>query len=158
MKTIQHLITLLLVITLTGACANDTVVDPPLEKITYSNPVQITINGYTIDAMEPFISPDGNTLFFNSINDGNNTKIYYATKVNNTTFTFEGELDGANESKAAQLNAVADLDALNNFYWTSVRDYPAKPIISITVFIPMVRCTTWGEYKVIFIIYNPDGW
>ena len=126
MKTIQHLLTLLLVITLVGACANDTMVDLPSAKITYSNPVQITINGYTNDAMEPFISPDGNTLFFNSINDGNNTKIYYATKVNNTTFAFEGELDGANESQAAQLNAVADLDALNNFYWTSVRDYPAK--------------------------------
>ena len=126
MKMIKYLLTLFFAITLVSACANDTIVDPSTESIVYSNPIQITINGYNSDAMEPFISPDGNTLFFNSINDGNNTKIYYATKVNNATFTFEGELDGANETQAAQLNAVADLDALNNFYWTSVRDYPAK--------------------------------
>ena len=126
MKNIKNLVILFLAITIIGACANDTIVDPSSNTIVYSNPVQITINGYSSDAMEPFISPDGNTLFFNSINDGNNTKIYYATKVNSNTFTFEGELDGANETQAAQLNAVADLDALNNFYWTSVRDYPAK--------------------------------
>lgn len=126
MKNIKYLLTLFLAITIISACANDTIEDPASNTIVYSNPVQITINGYTSHAMEPFISPDGNTLFFNSINDGNNTKIYYATKVNSTTFTFQGELDGANESQAAQLNAVADLDALNNFYWTSVRDYPAR--------------------------------
>ena len=126
MKNIKNLVILFLAITIIGACANDTIVDPSSNTIVYSNPVQITINGYSSDAMEPFISPDGNTLFFNSINDGNNTKIYYATKVDNTTFTFEGELEGANETQAAQLNAVADLDALNNFYWTSVRDYPAQ--------------------------------
>ena len=126
MKNTTYLLTILLAITIISACANDTIVGPTANTIVYSNPVQITINGYTSHAMEPFISPDGNTLFFNSINDGNNTKIYYATKVDNTTFTFEGELEGANETQAAQLNAVADLDALNNFYWTSVRDYPAQ--------------------------------
>ena len=126
MKNTTYLLTILLAITIISACANDIIVGPTANTIVYSNPVQITINGYTSHAMEPFISPDGNTLFFNSINDGNNTKIYYATKVDNTTFTFEGELEGANETQAAQLNAVADLDALNNFYWTSVRDYPAQ--------------------------------
>lgn len=126
MKKTTYLLTLFLAIAMIGACANDTIIDPSSKTIVYSNPIQVTINGYTSHAMEPFISPDGNTLFFNSINDGNNTKIYYATKVNSTTFTFEGELDGTNEIQAAQLNAVADLDALNNFYWTSVRDYPAK--------------------------------
>jgi len=107
------------------SCTNNKVIEPVSLTINYVNPVEVTINGYTDHAMEPFISPDGNTLFFNSINDGQNTKIYYATKVNTTTYTFMGELVGANEINNPQLNAVADLDALNNFYWTSVRGYPA---------------------------------
>lgn len=108
------------------SCANNTTVDPVAKELRYENPTAITINGYADDAMEPFISPDGNTLFFNSLNDGTDTKLYFATKVNAATFTFMGELTGANETISTQLNAVADMDALNNFYWTSVRDYPAE--------------------------------
>lgn len=120
-----YFIKLIIVAALLLSCSNDTG-EPASKDIGYINAVEVTINGYTEDAMEAFISPDGTTLFFNSLNDGNNTKLYYATKVNSNTFNFEGEVDGANESQAAQLNAVADLDALNNFYWTSVRDYPAN--------------------------------
>jgi len=87
---------------------------------------QVTINGLTFDAMEPFISPDGNTLFFNNLNDGINTKLFYANKVNDTTFNFVGELGGANQTTPPHLDAVADLDSLNNFYWTSTRGYPAE--------------------------------
>lgn len=120
-----YFIKLIIVAALLLSCSNDTG-EPASKDIGYINAVEVTINGYTEDAMEAFISPDGTTLFFNSLNDGNNTKLYYATKVNSNTFNFEGEVDGANESQSAQLNAVADLDALNNFYWTSVRDYPAN--------------------------------
>lgn len=120
-----YFIKLIIVAALLLSCINDTG-EPASKDIDYINAVEVTINGYKEDAMEAFISPDGTTLFFNSLNDGNNTKLYYATKVNSNTFNFEGEVDGANESQSAQLNAVADLDALNNFYWTSVRDYPAN--------------------------------
>ena len=119
----------LLIITavfLFSCSSSDDSIDEINIEIKYSKPLEISINGYTNDAMEPFISPDGTTLFFNSLNDGNNTKLYYATKVNTTTFTFKGELTGVNEIIPSQLNAVADLDSNNNFYWTSVRDYPAK--------------------------------
>jgi len=97
-----------------------------VNNITYNNPVEVTINGYSADLMEPFISPDCNTLFFNNLNSGGNTRLYYATKVNATTFDFNGEVIGANENNTNQLNAVPDMDELQNFYWTSVRNYPAQ--------------------------------
>ncbi len=34
----------------------------------FTNPQPVTIEGYSQDAMEPFISPDGNYLFFNNSN------------------------------------------------------------------------------------------
>jgi hypothetical protein len=34
---------------------------------TFGNETQVTITGYTLDAMEPQLSTDGNALFFNSL-------------------------------------------------------------------------------------------
>lgn len=87
---------------------------------------EVAITGLIFDAMEPFISPNGEYLFFNNLNDGVNTKLYYASKVNDSTFTYVGELIGANQVTPPYLDAVADLDSLANFYWTSTRDYPAE--------------------------------
>ena len=92
---------------------------------TFSLEKNVTINGLTFDAMEPFISPDGDYLFFNNLNDGINTKLYFATYVNDSTFTFVDEINGTNQTNP-QLNAVADIDEFDNFYWTSTRDYPAQ--------------------------------
>ena len=39
------------------------------ERANLGNPVRVTIRGYHGDAMEPFVSPDGKYLFFNSRND-----------------------------------------------------------------------------------------
>jgi hypothetical protein len=88
--------------------------------------IKVFISGYTGDAMEPFLSPDGTTLFFNSLNDGVQTRLYYATRVDDSTFTFIGEVNGANEPNNPQLNAVASLDTTGNFVWVSARDYPAE--------------------------------
>lgn len=93
---------------------------------TFGNEINVTINGLSFDAMEPFISPSGNYLFFNSVNDGINTKLYYATRVNDSTFNFVDELFGANQTTTPQLNAVADMDVNGNFYWTSTRNYPTE--------------------------------
>lgn len=92
---------------------------------SYGPEINVTINGLTFDAMEPFISPDGNYLFFNNLNDGINTKLYYALKVNDSTFNLIGEINGTNQPFPPHLDAVADMDSLNNFYWTSTRNYPA---------------------------------
>jgi hypothetical protein len=87
---------------------------------------KVTISGLTFDAMEPFISPDGNTLFFNSLNSGGNTNLYYATRINDTTFTFAGLVNGTYDPSPNHLDAVASLDSLNNFFWVSGRNYPAQ--------------------------------
>ncbi len=86
--------------------------------------IEVLINGLSFDAMEPFISPNGNYLFFNNLNDGINTKLYYATKINDSTFDYVGELTGANQTATPHLDAVPDMDVNGNFYWTSTRDYP----------------------------------
>lgn len=93
---------------------------------SFGEEIQVSISGLTFDAMEPFISADGNYLFFNNLNDAINTKLYYATKINDSLFTYIGELNGTNQSVPPMLDAVADMDSLGNFYWTSDLDYPAN--------------------------------
>jgi hypothetical protein len=87
---------------------------------------QVTINGLTFDAMEPSISADGNYIFFNSINDGITTSLYYAVKVNDSTFNYIGALTGANQTVTPRLDAVASSDSANRFYWTSLRNFPTQ--------------------------------
>ncbi len=89
----------------------------------FANEAEVIINGYNKDAMEPFISKDGNFLFFNSLNDGDSTSLYYAARVNDTVFNFEGEIAGVNGT-VPHLDAVASMDENNIFYFVSTRDYP----------------------------------
>jgi hypothetical protein len=91
---------------------------------TFGTETKVTITGLTFDAMEPFISLDGNTLFFNSLNSGGNTNLYYATKINDTTFTYVGLVGGTYDPSPDHLDGVASLDSLNNFFWVSVRNFP----------------------------------
>jgi hypothetical protein len=100
--------------------------DTAIEYPSFGNEIDVTINGLSFDAMEPFISPSGSYLFFNNVNDGINTKLYYATKINDSTFNYVGELTGANQTTTPFLDAVADMDVNGNFYWTSTRNYPAE--------------------------------
>jgi hypothetical protein len=93
---------------------------------SFGSEIEVIINGLSFDAMEPFISPDGNYLFFNNINDGINTKLYYATKINDSTFNYVGELTGTNQTTTPHLDAVADMDINGDFYWTSTRNYPTE--------------------------------
>ena len=89
----------------------------------FTDEAEVIIDGYSKDAMEPFISKDGSFLFFNSLNDGDSTSLYYATRVNDTVFNFEGEVDGVN-GPVPHLDAVASMDINNVFYFVSTRDYP----------------------------------
>lgn len=124
---------IILITTSTSSCSSsdevtttDDILDIEIVYPSYDAAIDVTINGLSFDAMEPFISPNGNILFFNSLNDGLETKLYYAIKVNDSTFTYVGELSGANQTTSPQLDAVADMDVHGNFYWTSTRDYPAE--------------------------------
>lgn len=93
---------------------------------SFGNEIKVFIAGYSGDAMEPFLSADGTTLFFNSLNDGIQTRLFYATRIDDTTFTYVGEVNGANEPNNPQLNAVASLDTTGNFVWVSTRGYPGN--------------------------------
>lgn len=88
--------------------------------------IKVTINGLTFDAMEPFISSDETTLFFNSINSGGNTNLYYATRINDSTFNYIGLVNGTYDPSPSHLDAVASLDSLNKFFWVSLRGYPSS--------------------------------
>jgi Tol biopolymer transport system component len=87
----------------------------------FANATTVVIHGYSGDAMEPFISKDGQFLFFNNRNDPSvDTNLFYAARVDDTTFTLQGPVAGAN---SPQLDAVASLDALGNLYFISTRSY-----------------------------------
>lgn len=86
--------------------------------------IKVTITGLTFDAMEPFISTDGNTLYFNSLNSGGNTNLYYATKNSDSNFTFVGLVEGTYNSSPDHLDAVASMDSANHFFWVSLRSIP----------------------------------
>jgi len=111
------------------SCSSD---ETPITQIpqtiypSFGPETDVTITGLTFDAMEPFISADGNYLFFNNVNDGIATKLFYATKIDDTTFIFVSEVNGTNQTTPSHLDAVADMDSNGNFYWTSTRDYPAE--------------------------------
>jgi len=89
----------------------------------FSNPEPVNIVGYGQDAMEPFLTRDGTTLFFNSSNaPGADTNLFWASRIDDVTFRFRGEIAGAN---SAALDAVASMDLAGNFYFISTRSYDA---------------------------------
>ena len=90
----------------------------------FGQEIKVTITGLTFDAMEPFISTDGNTLYFNSLNSGGNTNLYYATKNSDSNFTFVGLVEGTYNPSSDHLDAVASMDSANHFFWVSLRSIP----------------------------------
>ncbi|MBN2158552.1 MAG: PD40 domain-containing protein [Spirochaetes bacterium] len=103
-----------------GSCAAKTV------NTEFSNPQKVTINGYAGHAMEPFVTRAGTGyLFFNSLNDGNDTSLYYAVWVDDVTFTSQGKINNVNGSPP-HLDAVASMDTSNNFYYISTRNWPIE--------------------------------
>ena len=124
MKTYFKIIYILLLVL--SCSSNDNDINSSQIYPSFGSEIDVTINGFAFDAMEPFLSPDGNYLFFNNLNDGENTKLYYATRVNDSTFNYVGELIGTNQATTPHLDAVADMDVNGNFYWTSTRNYPAE--------------------------------
>jgi hypothetical protein len=88
----------------------------------FSNPERVTINGYSGDVMEPFISRDGAFLFFND--NGSSKNIFYATYVNGTTFQYAGAITAINTSA---VEGTPTMDVANNFYYISTANYNNPP-------------------------------
>lgn len=81
----------------------------------------VTIRGYEGDAMEPFISRDGQYLFFNDDKtDAKDKDMFWAKRIDDTTFDFQGEIGGVN-SKA--VDGVPSMDDAGRFYFMSAKDY-----------------------------------
>ena len=124
---IKAIFKILFISLIINSCSsNDSDNTESLPYPSFGSEIEVTINGLSFDAMEPFVSPNGNYLFFNNLNDGINTKLYYATKSNDSTFNYVGELIGTNQTTIPHLDAVADMDSNGNFYWTSTRNYPTE--------------------------------
>lgn len=88
----------------------------------FGDPRPVAITGYADHAMEPFITRDGTALFFNSLNDGVDTKLHWASRVSDDEFAYQGEIGGVNGSPP-HLDAVASMDLDGRFYYTSTRSY-----------------------------------
>jgi hypothetical protein len=124
---------------------------------TFSNEKAVTITGYTLDAMEPHLSTDGNALFFNSLNDGITTSLHYAAKVNDTIFSYIGLVPIVNQTITPRLDAVASLDTANNFYWVSTRNWPTINENLQRIRFLQVGYTNRGRVYGNFYINSP-GW
>ncbi|MBN1648457.1 MAG: PD40 domain-containing protein [Spirochaetales bacterium] len=86
-----------------------------------STPEKITIQGYTQDVMEPFISRDGEYLFFNNNEtQGAKKDLFYAVRVSDRVFSYVGPLAAVN---TAEVDGTPSLDAADNFYFLSLGGY-----------------------------------
>lgn len=118
-KTYHAILTLFL---LTCGCGDKSGNFPtPQPEPAFASPQKITIENYNGDAMEPFLTRDGTHLFFNNLNEpAVNTNLHYAVRKDDTTFTYRGELSGANTDA---LEGVPTMDNRNTFYFISPRSY-----------------------------------
>lgn len=97
-------------------------------SIDFQDPERVTILGYEQDAMEPSISPDGQYLLFNNWNGSSgNQDLQYATRIDDLTFQYQGEIQGVN---TAELEGVPTMAENNRIFFVSVADY-AETLSSI---------------------------
>jgi WD40-like Beta Propeller Repeat len=149
-------------------CSAETVDAPDAKQNfgTFTNPEPVTIEGYSMDAMEPFISPDGNYLFFNNSNSAPTTNLYYATRIDDVTWQFQGEIAGANGGTGT-LTAVPSMDMNDTFYFVSNRSYFqtfstiysgtfSNGSLSNVAIVPGVSKNTFGDINFDQCI-SPDG-
>jgi hypothetical protein len=96
--------------------------EPVKENNEFFNPKKVIITGFESHAMEPFVTRDGNFLFFNSLNDGKDTSLYYAARVDDATFNLIGKIERVNGNPPHQ-DAVPSMDQDGRFYFISRRRY-----------------------------------
>lgn len=127
-KRLIHLIWILILIL---SCSKD---ESNSEIIVFENPKKVNIIGYNGQIMEPFISKDGTTLFFNNLNEASeNTNLHWAEKINDTLFQYNGEIAGVN---TLYLEGVPTMDSVGNFFFVSTRNYSTT-----------LSTLFWGQYN-----------
>lgn len=91
------------------------------EPIAFSDAQAVTVSGYEDHVMEPFLSRDGNILFFNNLNDPSvDTNLHWAIRTSTTSFVYQGLVGGI---ATPDLEGVASLDVNGDFYFIFTGDY-----------------------------------
>lgn len=89
--------------------------------MVWSPPQPVRIEGYTGDAMEPFLSRDGTVLFFNNRNEpADKTDIHFARRRDDLTFVYQDLVHGA---RSSNLDGVPTMARDGSFCFVSIRDY-----------------------------------
>jgi hypothetical protein len=89
----------------------------------FENPQPVQIIGYSGSAEEPFITPDGRYLLFNSSEEEPDFTLQYATFVNPQTFDYQGAILGEGVNEPGSLSGTPTLDDEGNLYFVSTRSY-----------------------------------
>jgi len=86
---------------------------------SFANPQAVTIVGYSGGAEEPFITPDGRYLLFNSAESEPDFSLEYASRVNAQTFEYQGEIEGEAVNEPDALSGTPSLDEDGELYFVS---------------------------------------
>jgi IPT/TIG domain-containing protein/WD40 repeat protein len=89
----------------------------------FGDPQPVTIAGYPGSAEEPFITPDGNYLLFNSSEEEPDFSLQFATRIDAHSFQAAGPILGAGVNEAGSLSGTPTLDGEGNLYFISNRSY-----------------------------------
>lgn len=91
----------------------------------FSGETEITISGFTGNAMEPRISHDQVVLFFNNkpASDAD-MNVHYAIRQSPTVYNYVGTVPGTVAN--GFLDGVPAIDSSGNFYFISTRDYASN--------------------------------
>lgn len=89
----------------------------------FENPQPVQIVGYSGSAEEPFITPDGRYLLFNSSEEEPDFTLQYATFVSPQTFDYQGAILGEGVNEPGSLSGTPTLDDEGNLYFVSTRSY-----------------------------------
>lgn len=90
----------------------------------FGPPQPVSIEGFSDHAMEPFITRDGEALFFNNRNEpAPRTELHWASRIDATHFRYRGRVSGANSS---HLDGVASLARDGTFAFISLRAFDAR--------------------------------
>ncbi len=118
----KQIISIVIIFTVLPLILGNCKKDPDIiysEDTEFSDEVKVKIIGYFSDAMEPFISKDEKYLFFNNLKGDSSKNLYYAEKINDTTFLYKSEIKGVN---SVYVDGNPTMDAFNNFYFISTRN------------------------------------
>jgi hypothetical protein len=90
----------------------------------FSDPQVVDIQGYSGSAMEPFITPDGRYLLFNTSNVAPNiAALQVAARIDAQTFQYQGEIEGEAVNEPGVLSGTPTVDRDGNLYFVSPRSY-----------------------------------